>query len=176
MSAWDSIFKLENTSIAIKEDVERNEAIGLLSMYLAMKCPPNYDFKKFENFILIRINEVINDKSINEIEQKDRHIILHLAFLTYRSFDSNGLLIKGSWPKNLKKNIGLCNFPGCDSRGVHKDHIWPKSLGGPFEIWNLQYLCEFHNKMKSNSPIFNFSLNNNFNLELINWFRRNGWI
>ena len=59
--------------------------------------------KKFENFILIRINEVINDKSINEIEQKDRHIILHLAFLTYRSFDSNGLLIKGSWPKNLKK-------------------------------------------------------------------------
>jgi len=52
MSAWDSIFKLENTSIAIKEDVERNEAIGLLSMYLAMKCPPNYDFKKFEQITL----------------------------------------------------------------------------------------------------------------------------
>jgi len=39
---------------------------------------------------------------------------------------------------------------------LEADHVWPKSLGGPWEASNRMWLCPLHNQMKGNC-IFHYS-------------------
>jgi hypothetical protein len=174
MSAWKSIFILENISASLNIQIEKNEAIGLLAMYLGMKIDIFQNFNEFSKQILPLLNAVINDRNIQEICHDDRLIILHLAFLTHCSVIGN-IRQRGTWPSTVKV-FGVCKYPGCQAMAYHKDHIWPHSLGGPFEVWNFQGLCDFHNRMKSNSPVFNFSPDGNFQTGLKNWLKARQWI
>ena len=174
MSAWRSIFQLENISDTFYNQVDKNEAIGLFSMYLGMKIDKLTNFTEFSKQSLPQINHIINTDTVKEIQQNDRLIILHLAFLTHRSVIGN-FRQPGQWINSIVLQ-GFCNYPGCKKQARHKDHIWPQSLGGPFEIWNFQGLCDFHNRMKSNSPVFNFSPNDNFQTGLRDWLKNRQWI
>lgn len=174
MSAWRPIFFLESISETLNNQVEKNEAIGLLSMYLGLKIDKFVNFNEFSKQSLPLINTVINNNTIEEIGQNDRLIILHLSYLTHRTVIGN-IKNTGNWSSRLEVS-GNCKYPGCQNKAHQKDHIWPFSLGGPFELWNFQGLCNFHNRMKSNSPVFNFSPDDKFQIGLKKWFMLQQWL
>ena len=97
--------------------------------------------------------------------------ILGLSFLIHRAIH-NQINKNGNWKVIPKKT--KCAFIGCKNEGDQKDHIWPNSLGGPYEEWNFQWLCGFHNRMKSNAPLFCFNPSEKFINDFKNWMIKNG--
>jgi len=52
-------------------------------------------------------------------------------------------------------------------RGLHIDHVLPKTLGGDDHLRNKALACEFCNRAKSGHPVDSF-------LRWINWVRNHG--
>ena len=177
MSIWHVLNKLTESKLEIEQvdSIERNATIGLVSLHLGTSVSTPTVFYKFEKEILPNINKLINDLAIDQIHEIDRQLIVQLSYLVHRSI-YQGYIVKGIWPiKNLPTQED-CAFPGCCKKGTQKDHIWPKSLGGPYEVWNFQWLCDFHNRMKSNAPVFGFIPNEIFQKGLQSWLKKEGWI
>ena len=81
--------------------------------------------------------------------------VARLGYLVY-SYERYGV---SPLPPDIETLAPLprCSFPLCSrTDDLEEDHIWPVSLGGPGYQWNLQNLCGFHNRIKSNFPGLNF--------------------
>ena len=77
-----------------------------------------------------------------------------LKMLTWKICHSMNNPPGGNWNGIEIHGNGKCQYPECtNTDDLQKDHIWPKSLGGPYEAWNGQLLCGFHNRMKSNKLV-----------------------
>lgn len=174
MSVWSIISSLSGE---LNEDqiksLERNSQIGLLALHFASNEKVFLESSEFASEIRPRALEICRNAGFPNITIKDISFILSLSYLIHLSIhkkNSNN----GTWT-NLRSKPAVCEWPGCVSCPTDKDHIWPNSLGGPYENWNLQWLCKFHNIMKSNSPVFAFNNSNDFQIQFKSWMDAQGY-
>jgi hypothetical protein len=173
MSFWNSINLIENSDQISIASVEKNASLGLTALYFGSKFSKALPFHEFNALILNDVNKLILNSSKTLINQQDRLLLINLSFLVHLTLFHEYKTKTSSWPIKDMPAKGKCAFPGCKNDGSQKDHIWPKSLGGPYLAWNCQWLCDFHNRMKSNAPIFGFVPSSQFNESLTNWMRAN---
>jgi len=171
-NSWDVIQILETDIDPV--DLERSEALGMLALHLGNSFDTFNTWARYRTAVLPKINQVILEGDRVLINPNDREFILYLSYLIHRSiYGKHGR--GAAWPRRLP-DPGECSFAGCSKHADQRDHVWPNSLGGPYELWNFQWLCGFHNRMKSNSPLFAFKPSEEFRLEFTNWMRRTGQI
>lgn len=68
-----------------------------------------------------------------------------------RNVEKSQALKEGRWRKCGPGDY--CQYCGA-IENLEADHIWPRSMGGPFELWNMQVLCAPCNRRKGNRTEF----------------------
>lgn len=70
-----------------------------------------------------------------------------------RKISNGGSYTSGEWRELCAEYGNTCAVPGCERTDLEPDHVIPISKGGCNNIGNIQPLCVWHNRSKSNKVI-----------------------
>ena len=176
MNLWEIINLIDGISHS-KDNyhcLERNAQIGVIALHFATKNDTYNNHRDFVDSCGSEIRDICRNPEIEQINLADFKFIISLSYLIHSTLHQP-VPHSGNWhSSNPKPN--KCQWPGCAKAPTDRDHIWPNSLGGPYEKWNQQWLCKFHNVMKSNSPIFTLQDSPDFEKNFISWMELNGYM
>tara|TARA_B110000003_G_C16463905_1_gene462977 strand:+ start:362 stop:844 length:483 start_codon:yes stop_codon:yes gene_type:complete len=116
------------------------------------------------------IEQVISPSEFKVFQQKTQMPFptflekLHTLYNTNSDFVADYDKNTSRWNRTFSNKNKVCVFPGCESQNTQKDHIIPLKLNKtnlfkfiPEPSFNSMPLCNFHNRVKTDSILIGIS-------------------